>query len=130
MKRSTKHLSDVDLRGRVRRYPIEEPAPLVEARFLDGPAAGTVRRVPKGADYVRIGSWTYSYAGKDGRMPLYCKLPKSRRDRSILMFVIGKRGADPRVEMSTMRQTPKRGRTDRRGQGARRRAEKRASAAA
>jgi len=131
MKKPTKHHSDVDLNGRVRRHPVCDAVQPVEAKFLDGPVAGTTRLVPKGADYVRVGPWTYSYAGKQGRTPLYCKLPKSRRDRHVLMFVIGKRGSDPRVDMAGMRQPPaKRTAPPAQGRGARRRAEKRAYAAA
>ena len=131
MKRPTKHLSDMDLNGRVRRHPVCEATQPVEAKFLDGPVAGTTRLAPRGADYVKVGSWTYSYAGKQERVPLYCKLPKSRRDRSVLMFVIGKRGSDPRVDMAGMRQVPaKRTAPPAQGRGARRRAEKRAHAAA
>jgi hypothetical protein len=123
--------SDVDLRGRVRRHPQkEQDTRVVAARFLDGPLAGTMREVMKGVDYVRVGPWMYTFAGKDGRTPLYCKRLKSRRDRKLLHFVIAKRGADPRVQMAAMKAPPtKRTAPPAKGRGARRRAEKRANAA-
>lgn len=130
MKQPTKHLSDVDIRGRVRRSGVCDAMPLVPAKFLDGPVAGQTLNVPRGTDYVKIGTWRYSYAGKDGKVPVYCKHPKSRRDRKLLMFIIGKRGADPRGQMALARTKPvKRTAPPAQGRGARRRAEKRNVAA-
>jgi len=130
MKRPTKHLSDVDIRGRTRRGPQAEIPPLVPAKFMDGPVAGQTIDVPRGIDYVKVGPWMYSYAGKDGKLRVYCKLPKSRRDHKLLMFIIGKRGADPRVQMAQARSKPvKRTAPSAKGRGARRRVEKRNAAA-
>lgn len=123
MKQKTKTLSDVDTRGRVRRVQVYQERPqMVKAKFLDGPLKGREIEVPRGEDYVRFGPFVYSWAGREGRTPLYCKLPKRRLERRILMFVIGKRGADPRVDMAAMRPKPKVGSVDPRGRGRRRRA--------
>jgi hypothetical protein len=129
MKQSPRHLSDVDTHGRVRREHVEpDHRPLVRAKFLDGPISGQERMVPKGADYVRVGAWTYSWAGKENKVTLYCKLPKQRKVRAFLLFVIAKRGSDPRVDVAAQRARPeKRTTLPKRGQGARRRAEKRAA---
>lgn len=128
MKRTNRGKPDRDLRGRVRRHPVVvEERREVTAKFLDGPLAGSTQVVAKSQDYVRIGPWTYSWCGREGRTPLYAKLPKSRRERALLMFLIGKRGSDPRKDMAEARGKPHVGRTDKRGQGARRRAAKRAS---
>jgi hypothetical protein len=82
--------------------------------------------VPKGADYVQVGWWVYSYAGKDGKVPLYSKQPKSWQAARFLLFLVGKLGKDPRVAAAARRQVPaKRTSPPKRGQGARRRAENR-----
>lgn len=106
MKRPTKHLSDVNLRGRIRREPRYGPAVFIEAKFIDGPCAGTTREVPKGATFVRIGGIRYSYAGKENHTPLYAKHPKSRAGQRMLMAIIGKHGRDPRVMAAKMRPIP------------------------
>ena len=122
MKRPTKHKSDVDIRGRIRRGPQEESGTLIPAKFMDGPLAGSLRPVVRGSDYVKVGFWRYSFAGKDGKVPVYCKLPKSRRERKILMFMIGKRGGDPRPQMALARSKPTTRTTPpKAGQGRRRR---------
>ena len=132
MKRPSKHQADVDLRGRVRRVPAEvDASPPVKAKFIDGPVAGTERLVPRGADYVKVGPWTYSWCGKDGRIPLYAKVPTQRALRRVVHSFIGSHGADPRVAVSTTKRTPaKRTAPPAAGRGARRRAEKRANATA
>jgi len=120
--------SDVDLRGRVRREPREPAAPPVEAKFIDGPLAGQTLLVPRGQDYVTIGGFRYSWAGKDDkRTPMYCKVPAARAMQRLVAFSIIKRGRDPRVERAMFRAVPvRRTEPSKVGQGARRRAEARA----
>lgn len=127
--------SDEDLRGRIRREPKEtDSTPLVEAKFLDGPIGGQTRLVKRGADYVIVGPWTYSYAGREGRTPLYCKQPALRVLLRWIRHIVSQRGADPRVARALSRSTPVRGLRLRSmgepstkvGQGARKRAAARA----
>jgi hypothetical protein len=131
VKRPSKHQADTDLRGRVRRVPQEEVGNPIKGRFMDGPLAGVTRDVPRGADYIKVGPFVYSYAGKDGRTPLYCRLPITRVDRKVLMLLIAKRGKDPRVEIAALKRTPhKRTAPPAAGRGRRRREAARVTATA
>lgn len=108
MKRPSKDQADTDLRGRIRRAPRAEGETLspINARFIDGPIAGTERLVPRGADYVKVGMWTYSFAGRDGRTPLYSRLPDARIERRALHSLIALHGKDPRLQVAAMKRTP------------------------
>jgi len=108
----------------------------VQAKFLDGPLAGRTLDVPKDADFFGAGPtghpfWLYSYAGKEGRTPLYAEHPEQRSLRKMISWHVGKTGRDPRVDRAATRLMPAR-RTEpsKRGRGARLRAAKREAARA
>jgi len=104
---------------------------LVQAKFLDGPLAGRVMTVTTEQDYVNVGPkgspfFRYSYAGKEGRVKLFAKLPNQRQVRKMILWYVGKFGRDPRHERAqVLRQPAKRTTPSKVGQGARRRAAKR-----
>jgi hypothetical protein len=113
-KRHVNELPDDDRNGRMRREPPRELPDLIKAKFVDGPLAGQTLEVRE-QDYITIGGFTYSYAGKEKRVPLYARLPKSRAERRMLMAVIAARGKDPRVTRAKFieeRRTPKRKKAD------------------
>lgn len=131
MKRSTKNKPDIDTNGRVRRHPPAEGATQpVLSKFIDGPLAGCEMMVPRGTTFFRIGSplplFMYSFAGREGKTPLFAVCPKERPLKKVLMFSIGKYGRDPRAVHAASRPKPmKRTEPSKCGQGARRRATKR-----
>lgn len=135
-KRDTRKSPDTDIRGRVRRCPPRKlPRGFVDAKFVDGPLAGTVTAVQKGADMVFVGPesapfWVYTFAGREGKVPLYARWPEKRLERKLIRWYVGQHGRDPRaMRASAPRREPKVGKTDKRGQGAaRRRARREAQA--
>lgn len=136
MKRTTKHLPDVDLNGRVRRHPVApDERARVKGKFLDGPLAGQEIEVPKGADYIAIGPkprplFVYSYSGREGRTPLYCKKPTPRKLWRFVLWFIASQGKDPRVMSAQAKSVPVRRDPSllKHGRGAVRRAAKHAAA--
>lgn len=95
-------------------------------KLVGGPMDGWLTDLPAGTDEFRLGKfWTYEYAGKDGQQVLFALRDSGRGMRRFVRAFIAAHGKHPLV--AAVRGTPTRGRTDRRGQGARRRAAKRAS---
>lgn len=98
---------------------------MISIRYIDGPLAGRLQDVPAGTETIDVGKgipfWTYTYAGKDNGQVLFAKRPRSRTKRRFVTMFIGEVGQHPAV--AYVRQEPVRGgTTDKRGQGARRRA--------
>lgn len=107
---------------------------MISVRLLDGPMEGRLMDVPAGTEAIRLGTrkpfanfWTYLYAGKDGAQTVFALRQKSRVVRRAVRRIIERSGKHPALEYSFMKRKPILGRTDRRGQGARRRAAKRAT---
>lgn len=99
-----------------------------KVKLFGGPLDGRTVEVPQSAESYAVGSfWTYTFAGKDGGATMFAKRSASRVARRFEFWYAGQYGRDPRVERALGRRSPHRGRTDRRGQGARRRAERRAA---
>lgn len=99
---------------------------MLSVKLFGGPLDGTTVLVPASVDSYRVGPfWTYTYAGKDGGQTQFALRPKSRRARKFIFWYVGKHGKDPRVETAFSKAKPHVGRTDKRGQGAARRAAKR-----
>lgn len=94
----------------------------MSVRLVGGPLDGATVEVPRGSEVYRVGKFfTYEYAGKlDPRTTAFAKRETTRPRRRVIRLLIQRSGHHPRVGAPT--QQPKRGRTDRRGQGARRRA--------
>jgi hypothetical protein len=102
VKQKTKNLPDYDNRGRLRRFT-ETPGRKVKALFLDGVLKGQVIMVSADADYVTIGGFRYSYAGKHRRQPLYARVPKTWAARKALARLLYLTGKDPRASMAKER---------------------------
>lgn len=96
-------------------------------KLYGGPLDGRLVEVPATADEYVTTFWTYEFAGKQDRQEMFAVRPTERRLRKFIAWYVGKFGRDPRIDEAMGRLQPTVGTTDKHGQGARRRAEKRAS---
>lgn len=102
-------------------------APTIEVKLLGGPMHGRTVEVRRGQDVLRVGQfWTYVYAGKVDAQTFFAKRPTERPMRRLIRRFIELNGKHPAV--GDVVPSPRRGRTDRTGQGAARRAAKRVMA--
>lgn len=128
MKRSTRHLPDVDLRGRTRRETLDrDHSRKTTAKLFGGPLDGMMMEVPGGTEVIHVGPkpnplFTYTYAGRDGGYILFAITKRARVLRRFVHWYVGKHGKDPRVEAEFLKAKPVRGRTNKHGRGALKRA--------
>jgi hypothetical protein len=101
MKRNTRSLPDVDLRGRVRRV-LKDEVKLTKITLVGGPFGHGWLDVDLEVknDMVQYGGWLWSWAGKKtekGRR-IFAKMPTERGLWRFIHFLIGKNGKDPRIQ--------------------------------
>jgi hypothetical protein len=101
-------------------------------RFIDGPMTDQEVTMERGLDRVEVGGkgiaalFVYEWAASEGGLTLLAKVRRHRETRRLVMRYIGLKSKHPAVMALKFRRYPVTGRTDKSGQGARRRAAKRA----
>jgi len=96
-------------------------------KLFGGPMGGRMIDLPASAEQFTVGRqpapfWTYEYAGKDGQQVMFALRYVNRKMLRFIRAVIRRTGKNPLIEAEYAKPAPKRGRTDKRGQGAKRRA--------
>lgn len=95
----------------------------MQVRMNGGPLDGHVMQVSRDTEKILVGPFfSYTFAGKQDGEVQFAKQPNSRKLRKFILWHIGKFGTHPFVLAMAAKQTPVRGRTDKRGRGARKRA--------